>query len=253
MSRTETKSVYERVHPRGESDKRTCASKELSTLFTKTQFKKVSAIFEWNVHNRQQTVRQLDQCPNCLSEHSKVRCNRKCRCQIDNCNDFHLSTKHRNNFNVTQASNKGRNQSNWYKDTRETTWTETSSILPNTNISSPWNEKASSTNPNYNHNTRENGDSNYNRQRRWSRYSSNNYDNNGSSSSNNNIYGNYINKNNYKSHNQTRPTGNPIRCLNYPRFSNSSRKFKSTISTLNRPKTAKFLRHQYLKPQLHLQ
>ena len=65
----------------------------------------------------------------------------------------------------------------------------------------------SSSNPNCNHQTRQNGNSGYNRQRSRSRYNStnnNNYNNNSSinSNSNNSTNGNYNNSNSYNRHNR---------------------------------------------------
>ena len=63
-----------------------------------------------NKFHRQQTVGQQPLCPNCLSGHPKKTINSKFRCQADNCNDFHFSKMHPNNFNVTQVRNQGQNQ-----------------------------------------------------------------------------------------------------------------------------------------------
>ena len=56
-----------------------------------------------NFNERQRTVRQLKICPNCLTEHPKGQCNSHYRCRIENCNGFHHSTIHRNNFNSSQT------------------------------------------------------------------------------------------------------------------------------------------------------
>ncbi|XP_075264848.1 uncharacterized protein LOC142357013, partial [Convolutriloba macropyga] len=56
-----------------------------------------------DINERQQTVRQLKICPNCLTEHPKGQCNSHYRCRIENCNGFHHSTIHRNNFNSSQT------------------------------------------------------------------------------------------------------------------------------------------------------
>ena len=45
-----------------------------------------------DTNERQQTVRQLKICPNCLTEHPKGKCNSHYRCRIENCNGFHHST-----------------------------------------------------------------------------------------------------------------------------------------------------------------
>ena len=56
-----------------------------------------------DINGREQTVRQLKICPNCLTEHPKGQCNSHYRCRIENCNGFHHSTIHRNNFNSSQT------------------------------------------------------------------------------------------------------------------------------------------------------
>ena len=146
--------------------------------------------------------RQCDKCPNCLSENPKRQCNSKYRCQIDNCNGFHHSTIHRNNFNTTQASNRGQKQS--ISEYRHNGDNLNRNQFNFTNNSSSWNKNLSSTNPNYNHQTRQNGNSNYNRQRSRSRYNSNNNYNNNSinSNSNNNRNFNYNNSNSYNRYNR---------------------------------------------------
>ena len=55
------------------------------------------------INERQQTVRQLKICPNCLTEHSKGQCNSHYRCRIENGNGFHHSTIHRNISNSSQS------------------------------------------------------------------------------------------------------------------------------------------------------
>ena len=42
-------------------------------------------------------------CPNCLTEQPKGQCNSHYRGRIENCNGFHHSTTHRNNFNSSQT------------------------------------------------------------------------------------------------------------------------------------------------------
>ena len=56
-----------------------------------------------DINERQETVRQLNFCPNCLTEHPKGQCYIHYRCGIENCNGFHHSTIHRNNFNCKQT------------------------------------------------------------------------------------------------------------------------------------------------------
>ena len=156
-----------------------------------------------NVYDRQQTVRQLHLCPNCLTEHPKGQCNSKYRCQVDNCNGFHHSTIHRNNFNTTQPSSQGQNQST--SEYRHNGDNLNRNQFNFTNNSSSWNKNLSSSNPNCNHQTRQNGNSGYNRQRSRSRYNSNNnnnYNNNSSINSNNSTNGSYNNSNSYNRHNR---------------------------------------------------
>ena len=152
-----------------------------------------------NVYDRQRTVLQLHLCPNCLSEHPKRQCNsKKNRCQIDNCNGFHHSTIHRNNFNTTQLRNQGQKQST--SEYRHNGDNLNRSQFNFTNNSSSWNKNLSTTNPNFNHQTRQNGNSSYNRQRSRSQYNSSN--NNENNSSNNNTNENYNNSNSYNRHNR---------------------------------------------------
>ena len=136
-------------------------------------------------------MRQLHLCPNCLSKHPKGQCNSKYRYQIDNCNGFHHSTIHRNYFNTTQPSNEGQKQSTSECRHNGDNWNRIQFNV--TYNSSSWNKNLSSNNPNYNQETRQNGNSSYNRQR------SNNYNNN---SINNNANGNYNNSNSYNRHNR---------------------------------------------------
>ena len=160
------------------------------------------------MHERQQTVRQLHLFPNCLFEHPKRQCNTKNRCQIDNCNGFHHTTIHHNNFNTTQPTNQGQKQSTSDISTYRHNGDNLNRNQFNfTNNSSSWNKNLSSTNPNYNHQTRRNGNSSYNRQRSRSRYNSNNNNNNNKNNynninSNNNTNGNNNNSNNYNRHNR---------------------------------------------------
>ena len=64
---------------------------------------KCNQLLNKDINERQQTVRQLKICPNCLTEHPKGQCNSHYRCRIENCNGFHHSTIHRNNFNSSQT------------------------------------------------------------------------------------------------------------------------------------------------------
>ena len=121
----------------------------------------MSKNFVWNVYDRQQTVRQLHLCPNCLSEHPKGQCNSKNRCQIDNCTGFHQSTIQRNNFNTTQHSTQAQKQ--LISEYRHNGDGLNGNQFNFTNNSSPWNKNLSTTNPNYNHQARQNGNSSYNR------------------------------------------------------------------------------------------
>ena len=98
-------------------------------------------------------MRKLNFCPNCLSEHPKGQCNIKYRCQIDDCNGFHHSTIHRKNFNTTQPSNQGQKQST--SECRQNGDNLNRNQFNFTNNSSSWNKNLSSTNPIYNHQTRQ--------------------------------------------------------------------------------------------------
>ena len=110
MPRTHN-SFYERTHQRGKSEQKINARKICPLCSQSNNLGKYQKLLSENVCDRQQTVRQLHLCPKCLSGHPKGECNSKYRCQIDNCNGFHHSTIHRNNFNTTQPSNQGQKQS----------------------------------------------------------------------------------------------------------------------------------------------
>ena len=56
-----------------------------------------------DINERQQTLKQLKICPNCLTEHPKRQWNSHYRCRIENCNEFPHSTIHRNNFISSQS------------------------------------------------------------------------------------------------------------------------------------------------------
>ena len=103
-------------------------------------------ILSENVYDRQQTVQQLHLCPYYLTEHPKGQCNSKYRCQVDNCNGFHHSTIHRNNFNTTQPSNQEQNQS--ISEYRHNGYSLNRNQFNFTNNSSSWNKNLSCSNPN---------------------------------------------------------------------------------------------------------
>ena len=198
-------SLYERTHQRGKSEQRINARKNCPLCSQSHNLGKCQKFLSENVYDRQQTVRQLHLCPNCLTEHPKGQCNSKYRCQVDNCNGFHHSTIHRNNFNTTQPSNQGQNQST--SEYRHNGDNLNRNQFNFTNNSSSWNKNLSSSNPNCNYQTRQKGNSGYNRQSSRSRYNSsnnNNYNNNSSinSNSNNSTNGSYNNSNSYNRHNR---------------------------------------------------
>ena len=227
MPRTHN-SFYARTHQSGKSEQRTNARKICPLCSQSRNLGKCQKYLSENVYDRQQTVRPLNLCPNCLSEHPKGQCNSKYRFQIDNCNAFHHSTIHRNYFNTTQPSNPGQKQS--ASEYRHNGDNLNRNQFNFTNNSSSWNKNLSSTNPKHNNQDRHNGNSNYNRQRNKYRYNSNNNSNNKNyinknsinCNSNNSTNGKYNNSNSYNGHNRNFYYGQSHQVPNTSNFSQSS-------------------------------
>ena len=185
-----------RTHPREKSEQSFNPKKKCQLRQQTQNLGKCPQFFCENVYDRQQTLRRLHLCPKCFCEHLKGQCNSKYRCQKDNCNGFHHSTKHSNNFQATQSNNQGLSQSIFgYRHNGDSLNRNQFNFR---NINSSGNKNSSSNNPNYNHHTRQDGNSNYNRQRSGRR-NHNNYNNN------NNINTNFNNNNSnsFNSHNRT--------------------------------------------------
>ena len=58
-------------------------------LYVSHNLRKSNQFLNKDINERQQTVRQLKFCPNCLAKHTRGQSNSHYRCRIKNCNEFH--------------------------------------------------------------------------------------------------------------------------------------------------------------------